>query len=386
MSDDITKRKADYDAYDAANVKQSRTVFDNLPRDNQIDDNLFMKPFNDLFDTIKEEFKETNIDVIVTRFKKITPVFYSISRTYRELNAEYNKVFTNFFDTLCSVYNINIDKLIYVQIGSIDYWGHVYWEFLHLASILLNNAFEMKKINYFLYFATIIYHIDLILPCSMCAAHYKTIKYLKPHVKYDIPGVMIKIAYGLPMVGLQIFHNIISRNINNSQENINRPRKPFFDMSDFAKTYKCILSFDEATNASTNYIESVIDWQPNTHYLLCIILAKYMTIPYNLVSDMLKTKLYSKSVAFTNFSFKLKYNSILDDHRQYDETIKAFFSLSNKQIKYLIVQALNLQFQHTSHTKLSVEGDGKFNTAIEDFYKTYPKFITSLNINKVAKY
>lgn len=366
------------------NSTKSWTVFDNLPPDDKIDDKLFIKPFNDLFEALEKEFSEININVILEQFIKITPVFYSMSRPYRESYPKYNAIFTKFLDTLCSAYNINIDKLVYVQIGSIDEWGPVYWTFLHLASILINYAFEKQKIKYFLHFATLIYHIDLILPCNICAAHYKAIKYPKPHVKYDIQGLMIKIAYGLPMYGLQIFHNIISRNI--SEGNINRPEIKMFDISNFAMTYKCILSYDETTKLSTKYIKSVIDWQPHTHYLLCIILSKYMMIPYSYISDMLKEKLYSKYIVLTKFPLKHKNKFIFDNQRQFNEKITGFFSLSINQIKYLIVQALNLQFQHTPYTREIIDNDEQFKNAIDDFYRMYPKFINDLKIKKIAKY
>lgn len=352
-------------------------LYQNLPTDVNINETSFKRPFEDLANKISNEFKNLNISTLVQEYELILSEFLELSRPFRMSNPKYNAIFEHLIDTLKMIYNININ-VMYVNMYkyTTSEWGNLYWKFLHLTSILLSHAFEWRHITSFLNFATIVYNIDLILPCSMCANHYRQIKY-----EDSIKGVIKTIAFGSVMTGLQTFHNIITSNVDKTAEYRHRPKREPFYVANFAERYHCINVVDESLQKSSSYIKSNIDWQPTTHTLITIILSTYLSQSYTRVSSLLKRIAYKNESIFEDVDFGEQYPPTM----MYQQQDFYFANLTKLQILYCLKNALLLQFQDTNVTPEDITNNSIFNQAILKFYNENAPIVQKLlEINNVS--
>lgn len=113
-----------------------------------------------------KEFQSINIDVIVEKFKPILNEFYEFTAPYREQVPKYSRILNAFINELCSIYKFKREE-VFVNRASytVPLWGHLYWQFVHLSSILLSYSFEKNYISDQLDFPLLLYNIDRILPC-----------------------------------------------------------------------------------------------------------------------------------------------------------------------------------------------------------------------------
>lgn len=297
-----------------------------------------------------EELKIVNINSVVERFKPILDEFNALTENIRADHQSYNDIYTNFIDIISSLYNIRVDIMhASVQNYSTYEWGPVYWKFFHLSSILLEYAIYENKINNILDFPTLIYNIDYILPCPMCASHYKAIKLTIP-VKASIKDI----SFGYIMSGLHTFHNIVTKNIDSTHEYKNRPKRSYFSIIDFVKMYNCIEISSSTIYKTTEYQRNKVDWQPKIHRILTTLLAlsskeSYIksskTIKLILYDDKESEKINETSTLNKNQIFDLMINTILlnvdpeiasVNAQIYDEVIYEFYSMYPNIVKKLV--------------------------------------------------
>lgn len=345
--------------------------YQNLPNDEDIDDSYYKEPFDKILKSTFEELKNLNINYIVERYKPSLSEFYELSLMYRVNVKKYNAIFENFIETLCNLFKIQRQPMmVFPNKYSTKEWGNVYWEFLHLSSILLSYAYENGMINNLLKFPTLVYNIDSILLCPKCAYHYSIVKNSD-----DVKQVIKSMSFGSIMISLQIFHNIITANVDKTPDYANIKNRERFLISDFALKYKCIDIQSEFNKKSTNYLKSCIDWQPTTHVLLSIILSTYCSQPfYDRTSNLLKYKLYAKNKHFSEMDFTIR-NA---DVRPIDNSDLIYISMTEKQIQYCLMRALLLQFQDTNMSHESIEQNNRLNSALIAIYKRYNDDIRQL--------
>lgn len=350
--------------------------YQNIPKDEAIDDSVFKEPMAKILKSIASELGTLSIDHIVAEYQPIMSEFYELSAPYRAFARNYNEIFEAFLEKICKIYNITREDM-YVQTAkySTSDWGKVYWEFLHLSSILLSHAFETGLVDSLLGFPTLVYNIDGILPCSRCAHHYAAIK-----EGDDMKQVIKSMAFGSTMVSLQIFHNIVTANVDKTPDYANRPNRERFLLSDFALKYKCIDVQDENFKLAKDYVKSCIDWQPTTHVLFCIILSTYCSQPsFDRASNLLKHHLYATHPAFGK-SIVLAKNANI---RALDVADLAYQALTAKQIQYCLVRALLLQFQDTAVSDDDLAKNVRLNYALVTIYKTFNSEMKTIVANSL---
>lgn len=297
----------------------------------------------------KDELKKMNIEVIVEKFKPILDEFCALTEIIRTSQPTYNEIFTNFIDKISSLYNLRVNIiLVRMENYATNIWGPVFWNFFHLSSILLEYAFCNNKINDILDFSTLIYNIDCILPCPMCASHYQQIK-STPAVKSSIKDI----SFGYIMTGLQTFHNIVTKNVDSTHEYINIPNRSYFSLIDFAKTYNCIEIASLRILKATNYQRNKVDWQTKIHRLLTILLALSSKESYINSSELIKLILYDDKEAG-------KINKVT--------------RLSKNEIYDLIINTILLKVD----TKIASDNAQIYNQVIYEFYSMYPDIVKKL--------
>nr|DBA13145.1 TPA: Ac92-like protein [Oryctes rhinoceros nudivirus] len=351
--------------------------YQNVPKDEDIDDTLFGDAFDKILQAVSDELRVLNISYIINRYRDVLSEFYELSAIYRARAKKYNKLFERFINTICTLYNIvRVPMMVQANKYSPKDWGHVYWEFMHLSSILLSHAFENSMISTLLSFPTLIYNIDAILPCPKCAYHYSLIKQSE-----DVKQVIKSMTFGSVMISLQIFHNLITANVDKTPDYANIPNRDRFLISDFAATYKCIDVQSENAKKSTNYSKSSIDWQPSTHVYLCILLSTYCDQPsYDRASNLLKYKLYATNRHFDGLNLRVRNADI----RPIDTSDIMYASMSAKQIQYCLMRALLLQFQDTAANMESIETNKRLNKAIVSMYREYNEEVKALVSNNMV--
>jgi hypothetical protein len=323
--------------------------------------------FDKVFADAAEEFKVLNLQAIVERYTPVVMEFNEFTLPFRASFPDYNGILTNFINNICSLYDIKL-KPIYVDVRkySTNEWGHLYWDFLHYSSILLSAAFASKRILNLLNFSTIVYHIDTILPCPKCQAHYQAIKNTD-----RVKDVIKSIAFGSLIYGVYRFHNLISDNINNSADYVGLPKKRLFTLSEFANKYNCIDIQDEHFKKSETYINPYVDWQPTLHVQLTTILSTYLVEPYARTSNLIKNKFYKSNEQFKGVDLK-----IADmDLKLFDNKEIVVSMLNEKQLKVCLLRGLCNMFQDTPWTEEQLKLNLPYFAAIQYMYQTYPKLI-----------
>lgn len=354
-------------------IKRRRHQFNGLniriPKDSEIDTKL-LEPFNEFFPILADEFKNIGIQSIIASFEPILDDFCELSETYRQQAPKYNRVIENFIERLTTLFNLKrtvvyLDKNSYTTSA----WGNVYWHFLHLSSILVSYAYSKGLINDYLDFPLIVYNIDLILPCPMCRGHYLQIKESR-----EIKDAIKTISFGMAMTGLVAFHNIVTANIDRTQEFMGQRKRPTFIIPDFALKYQCIELKEQPLQKSLTYIPKDVDWQSETHTYLTVLLATYCPQLYSQASCALKHIVYSNEIAFKNVNISSKSYKFA----AHSATDMLIMNMSKKQIIYCLVHALLLQFQDTLISEDDMTKNTYFNNSIVHLYRKYPTIVRKL--------
>lgn len=379
-----------------------------VPDDNDISD-YSIEPLNKLICTkVQDEFREMSMTSLVTEFANVASEFIELSARKRELEPEYSKILMSFINQLCAVFKCRtIPMLADVNKYTTLQWGNVYWRFMHYSSILVGYAYEHKMICSFLDFATVVYQIHLILPCSMCRGHFLAIR-----DSQNVKDAIKLIAFGMPVLGVHRFHNIITDNVDTvmTKMSAHQERRPPFLMSDFARTYKCIAFADETTKSSTTYVKTFFDWQPITHTLIATILMTYTRQSYLRASCFVKT-VYNATIGMENNRYVGEKQTMNNNNTTATKTTpysrsttltqtpkpapffiqspavrvfmthesdQVFVNLTPKQCKYLLMKALLLNFENTEYTAEMIRNNVELNSAIIEMYRRHPDTILDL--------
>lgn len=287
-----------------------------------------------------EELKRASIDDVVAMFQPVLDEFYALTESLRASQPDYNCVFTRLVQTLQDEYPALTVNLMFVRPSnySTDLWGPVYWRFLHLASILVSYAFEKQRIRDMLDLPTLVYNIDLILPCPMCAAHYQAIKQ-DSRVLLAVKNM----SFGNIVSSLQTFHNIVTENVDRTPEYANRPKRPTFTSMQFARVYGCLEIPPPDLLKSKTYTRCKIEWLPKRHLLLATLLT-----------------LYRKDARFLDCSDELK--SASTEQQPSERLMNDLYSAITLDID-----------EKTAYANLE-----EFNDTVTEFYTSYPDDVRSL--------
>jgi hypothetical protein len=252
----------------------------------------------------KEELARSSnlLKRIIEDFQSCMNEFLALSEHLRLANPDYDEALSEMLDVICENFNI-VRQLVHVKPSNYttDAWGNVYWKFLHLASILITYLLSNHKIESMLNLPLLVYNIDYVLPCPLCATHYSSIKSTNA-----VKSAIKEIAFGNAMSGLQAFHNLVTENVDKTLEYMNRPKRPLFTIVDFAKVYKCVELPPSNLLKSVTYIRNQVDWQPDAHRILTTFHALASRSSYLVSSEFLKKNVYPKGSTATTIEESLK--------------------------------------------------------------------------------
>lgn len=238
-----------------------------------------------LIEAAGKQLDAHGIDGVVAAF---TPVL-SEFENYLEgvaVPEPYLKRLTSFVSFLKHSFELPTTVML-VQSGkyTTDMWGPLYWSFLHYASILLQYAMQVGLADDVGDFPTLLYNIDMMLPCGICVSHYNTIK-SGNRIRYAVKLV----AFGHVVQGVYQFHDAIAENVHGHRDvKIAPPFRPFSPI-DFALHYHCypITTAGEEGHKSTVYSRPALDWQQPLHTSVCVLLAVHYKVSLSRVSKYLK--------------------------------------------------------------------------------------------------
>ena len=243
-----------------------------------------------LLDKAKQQLESYTIDRVVAAFVPVLSEFeayiegIAIPEAYRTRLSAFIAFLKSTFELSTTVMLVQTSKY------STDMWGSLYWSFLHYASILLQYALYTGLTDDVKDFPTLVYNIDKMLPCSMCIAHYLSVKH-QNHVRYLIKMM----SFGHVIQGLYQFHNVISENVYRHRypmvaKDANIPPFRTFTPIDFAKRYHCypLTTTAEKAHKSSEYSRPRLDWQSPLHLSVSVILVVNFNVSYSRVSNYLK--------------------------------------------------------------------------------------------------
>lgn len=194
----------------------------------------------------------------------------------------YIKILNETIEKLQTIYKLEKSHILVIT-STYDrgQWGRLYWNALHLMSILIQDAFYNGKIESMLKFPLILYNIDMILICSVCKSHYLAIKQ-NPEIKEIIELA----SYGFTINSVYLFHNIINKNIDKTN--------PAYGFIDFIYEYNInpLDSNSSGKNKVLTYAKVPVNFECRTNINIAILLTLYnKTSNIHFVSNCLK-KLY----------------------------------------------------------------------------------------------
>lgn len=202
--------------------------------------------------------------------------------------SRYGHLLEQFVQTLERAYAFTRPvMLVSVAAHTTEQWGAVYWQFLHLSSVLVEYGHAHALFRGTLHLATLLYNLDLVLPCAVCTGHYLLIKETAP-----VLDCVREVAFGDCVIGVHRFHSLVTHNIAVTQRGAPPGSVAPFRIADFAFRYGFISLHDEHRLVTDRYIQPRVDWQPPTHVALSVLLAAYCAQPYQRASNALKTRLY----------------------------------------------------------------------------------------------
>jgi len=159
---------------------------------------------------------------ILTEYKKNLQIFESYVNALPSIEPIYHKKLKHLIASMRNLYPILIpNDLIMVNpnVYTVNDWGKLYWRFMHYTAIVLQYSIFNNKLDNLLDFPLIIYNVDEILPCSICAGHY--IGQTKKSTKVRVT-IMNLIVHGFIAEGIYLFHREINNSIDHKK--INSPK------------------------------------------------------------------------------------------------------------------------------------------------------------------
>lgn len=246
-----------------------------------------------LFDTAKRQLDACTVDRVVAEFVPVLSEFEAYVESVAMSDA-YRGRLSAFIDFLKSAFELSTTvMLVQTNKYSTDMWGPLYWSFLHYASILLQYALHTGLTDDVKEFPTLVYNVDKMLPCSICIAHYLSVKR-----QNDVRYLIKMMSFGHVIQGVYLFHNVISENVRRHRYATaeNAPPSSTFSPIDFAKRYHCYPLTTSAENAykSSVYSRPGLDWQPSLHLSVSVILVVNYNVSYSRVSNYVKRVYGSK--------------------------------------------------------------------------------------------
>lgn len=238
-----------------------------------------------LIDAAVAELRCAGIESIVLAFQDTLNEFLAVVDTLVSAPTAYKELIAKLVTVLCDRFGVH-QQLMHVRVSSYtaDVWGSLFWKFLHYTSILVTYMYNKNEINDMLDFPLIVYNINHILPCAICKTHYLSIKNTDP-----VRAALKEMSFGNLMSGLQMFHNLITANIDSMPPASNLPPRQAFTMLDFARVYGCLEMPETETARSLTYIKNRVDWQPTAHRLVAVLYALVNDLTYKQSSQRLKS-------------------------------------------------------------------------------------------------
>lgn len=214
--------------------------------------------------------RSASIDDVVEAYVPIVEEFLAFNeRTFARAEPYRDAVYET-VNELARVYDFRVGMMfVKPETYTPEDWGPLFWRFVHLTAILVTHAYQTDRIGDMLRFPTIVYNIDVILICSICANHYAAIKNTP-----EIRNCLKEMSFGYAMTGAQNFHNIVTQNVYRTSPVPVRP-KPRFGQIDHAEVYGCIELPEKRDQASRTrtYARNVVSWQPPKHRRLAILVS-----------------------------------------------------------------------------------------------------------------
>lgn len=285
---------------------------------------------------LKSNISNTDDRVLDKMCKSFAFILVKIDALFK-LNTNIPKIYKNYvygmINTIKETYNIIPEKYYIVkELMDVPYWGNAIWSFLHISSFLIQHGLKTQRIKFTLDLPTILFNIEDMLPCPICISHYLPIK-LNPNI-YD---KLEKMSYGLCVLGVYEFHNIISENIAKS----NNTEFKAFSTMDFLLYY----------NVLPTYITKIEFTNYSTSGLLILEIEQIVTV--------VLAKLIFSSVDFIKLSKKVKEINI------------------NKlrDVNEILFNRVNLDVKHQS--------DKDLYERIKNIHKNNYKYTTFYDINNI---
>lgn len=243
-----------------------------------------------LIEVSSKETTEATVDDLLPDYQVTLDEFHALSQPLRAANPAYDAAYQRMIAKFLECYPTLQLNVIYLNMSkySVDRWGPVYWRFFHLSAILLLELFSHHRVDDVLDFPTLLYNIDVILPCPTCAWHYMQIK------RSDgILSAIKETSFARLLNGTRYFHNLVTMHQNELPEFQNRPPRTPFTVLDYAERYGCLEEVPDDLVKTTSYVRGWVDWQPPLHRQLSLFYAMRRSIPYALASRHLKRIVYT---------------------------------------------------------------------------------------------
>lgn len=333
-----------------------------IESNNKVDDNE-NTTFLDIFNKSKDEylsidhFDKVKVELL-PKFKDTAEEFLSIIEPLVDTTSDYYHVLANVIDVLCSVYEIRLDVVhIELQNYSNYVWGPIFWKFIHYAAILIESAYARDQINDILDFPTIVYNIDQILPCSICAQNYLQVKTTNKMIALAIK----RMAFGKCTEGCSIFHNIITEHISQGHQNQEGEPITHYTLIDYVNEYNFLSYPKDPTNKTKSYIKMRVEYQPLLHRILVIMLilwkntvGRQMIIGYE-DANRLILSLYESNSSSSSSN---------------DETIPRL------ELYVLTIEEFLSSFQKIDNEKYAIF-EPQIQFVLENLAKLYPRYVES---------
>lgn len=239
-----------------------------------------------LFDAAKRQLDDSGIDRAVAAFAPVLSEFEAYTEGVA-IPEPYRERLSRFISFLKTAFDLPTEVML-VQSGKYmtDMWGPLYWSFLHYASILLQHALYAGLADDVKDFPTLVYNIEMMLPCGICISHYSGIKRRNSNVLYAIK----LISFGHVVQGVYQFHGAIAENIHRQRRDANASAFRPFTPIDFARLYGCypLTTVADGEHKSSAYSQPIVDRQTPLHLSVSLIVVIRYGVSYSRVSNYLK--------------------------------------------------------------------------------------------------
>lgn len=330
-----------------------------------------------IFDASRETWRACSIRDIVARYVPVVEEFLAYNEDAFEREHAFRDVVDKLVLELSRAYDFQLDVLfVKTSTYTTDLWGNLFWSFVHLSAILITHAFNANLIGDILDFPTIVYNIDAILPCSMCAEHYRAIKNTTP-----VRACVKQMSFGYVISGAMNFHNIVTANIDKMQRANAFPRTHPFGTIDHARVYGCIELQQRELTKTRTYARNSVAWQPRDHRLIAT-LASIGSQPLRSFVEttaLLESAYSDKRDARDDIILSLERaltfrvnDKVIDDNKQlYRSTLSEFYSAHASAVERLLLDLRDGNAEETWYVR-----------SVDAFTKIVGRELTEANCDK----